>query len=195
MDYPPKFPKWLRPRLDAELLKLRHKFSQADKLENRIKETIAVFAKIACEAVERGDWRVDLAHSGLKNFAVQVCADYTDRIRVWPSNERKIMIRTLVEKVVNSKEWLEYVERLADFDRTENSGSEPGSVQRTTEKRNAVLLPILNERGMSRSRWATKAGVDPSVVYDYLSGKSVLRADSRKALAEVLGLKAFELPE
>ncbi len=61
--------------------------------------------------------------------------------------------------------------------------------------RKAFVNPILLEKGMSPSRWANLAGVDPSVVYDYLSGKSDPRPDNRKVLAEVLGLKPSELPE
>ena len=63
------------------------------------------------------------------------------------------------------------------------------------ESREAVVLPILRAKGMTRSRWATNAGVDPSVVYDYLKGVSNPRPESRNALAEVLGLRESELPK
>jgi len=61
--------------------------------------------------------------------------------------------------------------------------------------RQGYLLPLLKDKGMSQSKWASEAGVDPSVVYDYLAGKSTPRADSRKVLAEVLSLKSSDLPE
>jgi ribosome-binding protein aMBF1 (putative translation factor) len=64
-----------------------------------------------------------------------------------------------------------------------------------SQTRQASVRPVLEEKGMTRSEWATKVGVDPSVVYDYLQGKSRPRAESRKALAEAIGLKASELPD
>jgi ribosome-binding protein aMBF1 (putative translation factor) len=63
------------------------------------------------------------------------------------------------------------------------------------EKRAKFILPLLRDKGMSRGKWATESGVDPSVVYDYLHGKSTLRPDSRKELADALGLKPSELPD
>jgi lambda repressor-like predicted transcriptional regulator len=59
----------------------------------------------------------------------------------------------------------------------------------------AKVLPILRELGISRAKWAFRAGVDPSVVYDYLKGTSNPRPESRKVLAEAIGLTAAELPE
>jgi hypothetical protein len=61
--------------------------------------------------------------------------------------------------------------------------------------RESFVLPVLQEKGMSPSKWATRAGVDPSVVYDYLSGHSTPRPDSRKALAEAIDVKIADLPE
>ena len=63
------------------------------------------------------------------------------------------------------------------------------------QARQAVVNPILQEKGMTASKWADRAGVDTSVVYDYLKGKSNPRPENRKALAEAIGLRAIELPE
>jgi hypothetical protein len=60
--------------------------------------------------------------------------------------------------------------------------------------RRAVLGPILQQKGYSRSKWAAAAGVDPSVVYDYLKGISNPNPESRKALAEAIGLSVDALP-
>jgi len=60
--------------------------------------------------------------------------------------------------------------------------------------RRAILQPILDKLGYSRSKWATRAGVDPSVVYKYMSGTSDPNAGSRKVLAEAIGLSADKLP-
>ena len=56
-------------------------------------------------------------------------------------------------------------------------------------------MPILNRLGMTRSKWASKAGVDPSVVCDYLFGESDPRPENRKAMAEAINLEPAELPQ
>lgn len=68
-------------------------------------------------------------------------------------------------------------------------------VERRAATRSAFVTPILKKKGMTPSRLATKAGVDPSVVYDYLSGKSNPRPDNRNLLAEVLGIDESKLPD
>jgi hypothetical protein len=61
--------------------------------------------------------------------------------------------------------------------------------------RRAVLEPILRDKGYSRSRWAYLAGVDPSVVYDYMKGDSNPNPESRKVLAGAIGLPVDDLPK
>lgn len=60
--------------------------------------------------------------------------------------------------------------------------------------RRSVVLPALRLEGLTRCKWATRAGVDPSVVYDYLDGLSNPRPHSRQAMAEVLKLDESSLP-
>lgn len=68
------------------------------------------------------------------------------------------------------------------------------ALSQLAEKRRSLVQPLLETRGMNVTAWAEKAGVTPTVAYDYLNGKSSPRPDNRLALAEVLGLKAQELP-
>ena len=76
----------------------------------------------------------------------------------------------------------------------EPAHTEAGSEARAA-RRAEVIYPILRQKGMSRSKWASKAGVDPSVVYDYLKGNSNPRPESRTALAGAIGLTEGALPE
>jgi hypothetical protein len=62
-------------------------------------------------------------------------------------------------------------------------------------RRRAVVEPILKARGLTRSGLATEAGVDPSVVYDYLKGRGSLYPSSRIALAKALGITESDLPD
>jgi ribosome-binding protein aMBF1 (putative translation factor) len=73
--------------------------------------------------------------------------------------------------------------------------TEPKSPQALSESRKAFIQPILDKKGWSPSQWADRTGVDPSVVYDYLNGRSRPRPRTRKELAEALGVDARNLPE
>ena len=76
-----------------------------------------------------------------------------------------------------------------------DTNEERSSVELRSAARTAFVNPILKKKGMTRSKLASKAGVDPSVVYDYLSGISNPRPDNRNLLAEVLGVDESTLPD
>ncbi len=69
------------------------------------------------------------------------------------------------------------------------------ALSQAAEKRRAFVQPRLEALGFTASSWADRAGVDASVAYDYMNGKSNPRADSRRALAEALKVSVNELPE
>jgi hypothetical protein len=84
-------------------------------------------------------------------------------------------------------------EKIKDGAAIETSGDE--RIQKRSEKRNAVVMPILRSKGWKRGTWAIKAGVGKNSAYDYLSGKRKLSIENRQALAEELELKPEELPD
>lgn len=61
--------------------------------------------------------------------------------------------------------------------------------------RQAVVTPILDKKGWTRSKWATEAGVSKNSVYEYLDGRRSLSDANRKPMAEVLDLKPEQLPK
>ncbi len=75
----------------------------------------------------------------------------------------------------------------------ETGGAE--SVLERSQRRSAVLTPILASKRWKRAKWAAKAGVSKNCVYEYLNGKRNLSFENRQALAEELGLKPEELPD
>lgn len=75
----------------------------------------------------------------------------------------------------------------------ENGGRK--SVHERSERRSAVVMPILTSKGWKPGRWATKAGVGKNCVYEYLSGKRNLTMRNRQAMAEELGLSPEQLPD
>ena len=62
-------------------------------------------------------------------------------------------------------------------------------------RRRAVVEPLLKAKGLTRAGLALKAGVDPSVLYDYMNGKRSLRPVNRNLLAEPSGIAESGLPE
>jgi len=74
-------------------------------------------------------------------------------------------------------------------------GDTESIAERRSAKRKNFVDPVLRKKGMTPAGWAAEAGLDPSVVYDYLSGKSKPRPESRNLLAEALGVDEPELPD
>ena len=62
------------------------------------------------------------------------------------------------------------------------------------EQRRAVVDPLLKAKGWTVNKWGTQAGVSKNCAYDYLAGKRNLSTANRLAMAQVLGLKAEDLP-
>ena len=88
--------------------------------------------------------------------------------------------------------------RLAAVEATQVNDAKVKAVEpnnSVAERRRGVVMPILEDQEMSRSQWAAKAGVDPSMVYDYLEGRSTPRAHNRRAMAEAIGLTLQQLPK
>jgi hypothetical protein len=62
-----------------------------------------------------------------------------------------------------------------------------------SERRHAVIDPILKQKNMTPLDWATRAGVSKSATYDYLRATSTPRGNVADALAQAIGLA--RLPE
>jgi hypothetical protein len=62
------------------------------------------------------------------------------------------------------------------------------------ERRRAVVDPILKAKRWTVNKWGTQAGVGKNCPYEYLSGRRNLSDANLLALAQVLGLKAEDLP-
>jgi hypothetical protein len=63
------------------------------------------------------------------------------------------------------------------------------------ERRRAVVAPILKAKGWTVNKWGTQAGVGRNCPYEYLGGRRNLSNANRVALAQVLGLKAEDIPD
>ena len=64
------------------------------------------------------------------------------------------------------------------------------------EARQAFVTPHLETLEITPSGWAKKAGLHPSIIYDYLNGKTkTLRPKTSGDLAEALGVSINDLPK
>jgi hypothetical protein len=114
MEYPTGFPDRYKPRLDREILKLQYKYHLACDAWKRITETIAIYVDIACMAVEKGEWEIGLAHSGLKDFTLELCEDHAASMKQpwWTSEDWDECVERMESRMIFSVKWLEYLNRL-----------------------------------------------------------------------------------
>ena len=84
-----------------------------------------------------------------------------------------------VLRMLQFEEKIARCQKAIDEKKLETAGPRPeektepeAEVETPAVRRAGFVDPILRGKGMSRSKWASKAGVDPSVVYDYLKGNS-----------------------
>lgn len=171
MDYPPGFPPRLRPRLEAEILKLWLKYPLAGDGLKRINESVAAFTNIAIIAVKNGEWPVELAHSGLRDFAKWLCDGYAAQRSVnWSSTEYGRFIDDTITKLTGSKGWIDYLERLAEL---ADKSMPPTASQ---EQSIAAQLQQLNDEcQMTVEELAEGIDIEPRSVYRHLSGEATPR--------------------
>lgn len=191
MNFPAGFPSHLKPRAEAAILKASSRFKDNEDV-SRMESGFFAFAEIAVRAAEGGEYDVELVHSALHEFL-----DYMFAQDPCGPPVRLIHPRVIAEhfksELRRSDEWIGYMERLDAIASGRGPLKPRVSGRSIGERRKEVILPVLKEKGISQSRWADRAGVDPSVVYDYIAGKSTPRPENRKALAQAIGLP--DLPE
>lgn len=81
----------------------------------------------------------------------------------------------------------------------EDRKAEPTSAKPDPEvlaaQRQAVVMPILDEKRWSMSDWADQADVDANTVTDYLKGRTLPHRRTRVKLAAKLGIRVEQLPK
>jgi hypothetical protein len=172
MDYPQGFPDRLKPRLEAEILKLRYKYPLAGDAWKRISETVAAYVDIACKAVESGGWEIGLAHSGLKDFVLELCEDHAETMRQpwWTAEDWDEYIDRLMWRITGSLQWLAHLNRL----------------DAVSEKLAASSKQILLETAQRESTGADIRGErDPTVAARRTELRNMLRSGKRPTALSV----------
>lgn len=77
-----------------------------------------------------------------------------------------------------------------------NATPEKQGIEQRAARRQAVVMPILRDKGWSRGHLVTGAGVGKNTVYKYLDGtRATITDKNRNAIADVLGLPPEQLPD
>jgi hypothetical protein len=69
------------------------------------------------------------------------------------------------------------------------------AIEQKRQRRQAFVMPLLKLKRLSRLALATRAGVNPSVVYGYLAGESNPTALNHQAIAGALDVDDNDLPQ
>jgi len=162
-----------------------------------VAQFVGVFADQACVAVGQGELslaELDRTVEGFVDIAlhhVYFGLNLPKVTATWTSRHTSFAYE--FRPVVMAQAW--HRRYLAQVPLLFEAMSRPElALSQVSERRRAYVQPHLQRRGLTVSSWADAAGVDPSVAYDYLSGKSNPRPESRRALAEALGASPQDLP-
>jgi len=69
-------------------------------------------------------------------------------------------------------------------------------IEQRAARRQAVVMPILRDKGWTPNRLVTEAGVAKNSIYDYLNGTRARITDkNRLAIADALGIPPEQLPD
>lgn len=213
LQFPPGFPEqYSIPVLGVEASARATLFATLEPLsrgDSRIKQACVVyvaavvdsFALQALAAVREGQYRAAWLDASVEAFVSlalhQVywgCAH--PKIRVVTGDWGASRVQEELRPMVMAAPWhARYLASIPEvFASLQPRPTKPDPVATKANARFAFVKPLLDKAALTQSGWATKAGVDSSVVYDYLKGESNPRPETRDLLAQVLGLQGPDLP-
>ena len=113
MEYPHTLPSRLRPRFDAELLRITLEFPRNGQVKTRIENALFRFAEIVCTEVRENRWRADLALQCLYDLLHRLCV--WDQANEFPLTSPSFLrfSEPIKGHIINSRRWLEVLEDLA----------------------------------------------------------------------------------
>jgi len=199
LSFPPYFPKdFLDPVVAAESAAERQ-FRKADAeasgdhrclrlaASQYVIALVLAFARQACAAVRASKFSLSAVGAFVDDFErrASVHAFYDLGLsRLWYRWEA--FRDDVIPQIHQSPGWLEHLDDRARCADSSPAGEEK-DIRDRAQRRAAVIEPLLKDRNLTKSKWADEAGVDPSVVYDYMAGKSNPRPENRRAMAGAIG--------
>jgi gp16 family phage-associated protein len=183
---------------------IRPDFEVGKAIIRYVQKVFFAFAKQAREAGKQQVWNGEKIRKELDEFLRHlIYVTYFEKDPAPTRGRYELCEQGLTELIRNSPEWIKHQQKMASIaKRISSEGRGPNPRKSATRSagdltgiRRTFVQPRLQEKGMSASKWADRAGFDTSVVYDYLNGKSKPRPETRKAMAEALGVTATEVPE
>jgi hypothetical protein len=158
------------------------------------------FAEQACEAARNRKIPAVALDQTVENFIEIALAQaysglHSEKIKeTWSVHGLGGMKFELRPQIMSAAWYLTYLAEVPDILQAFSTRSEDADVNSPEQVRRAFVMPKLTNKGLSVPKWAKAAGVSQAIAYDYLGGKTDLRPENRKALAEVLGVDPAELP-
>ena len=219
IDYPEDFPKPARRRIVRERLRAVEALAQkrgsirsTEDLESALLkftlQVFAAFAKETCDLGRRELWTAERCESECREVLL-----YCARVAFLTRDGR--IPDDLQTKIERSDEWKEYwrlilevADNQADNDQTDSitrgqvdpnpeaNFREVAEIGERAARRQAVVNPVLKQRGWKPRRLVTEAGVGKNSVYKYLDGtRRTITKENREAIAAALNLNPEQLPD
>jgi hypothetical protein len=182
---------------------------------------LKVFLAFAKEAIKISSWGLDRADRESQHFLVQLTIQwhYEEgydrkgcRVRDVAGHHNGVLLESVNRWYKQRPEWRQYEDLLLSV--TQDIESAPKSALATEEtsprsqdlnakpnaeraaKRQAVITPILEQKGWKPGRLVTESGLGKNSVYEYLDGtRSKITRENRKAMADALGMSEEQLPD
>jgi hypothetical protein len=207
MHYLEKFPDKIRPALEAiaiqanldhRLTGYANRIAAQDAALCYFKDLFCRLAAELCQAVERGDFPYLKLTPALESLPRSLAIVASDRAECHLYTFERLARQALAEwpawRVVQVKR--KELAKLATNQATPQAGKEglsQAAVVARSERRKAVIDPLLQKKSWNVPQWAKRAGVSTWAAREYLKGKSEPHATTADALATALDLA--HLPE
>jgi hypothetical protein len=209
MNYPHGFPMHLRTEVEKVIARAEIRLSKLRKVPSYdparddekllldfVDSVVESFASQAREALRAATWDGPQMRNAIEQFIPETA------LRIYARkhpNARKYESAGLFQmesrrQSENSTWWATHQRKLGKILDGPKQPRKPAKESRA-DTRNKVVMPLLQKKGFSPNGWATKAGLHPSIVYNYLKGQTTLRPASRNELATALGIQGSDLPQ
>ena len=131
MEYPRTLPSRLRPRFDAELLRVTVEFPRNGQAKTRIENAFFRFAEIVCTEVREKRWRAGLALQCLYDLLHCLCVWDQPNGSPLTSSSFLRFSEPIKRHIIDSRRWLEVLDDLAA---SSQAGKDAAQTDRTTDQ-------------------------------------------------------------
>jgi DNA-binding XRE family transcriptional regulator len=177
MNFPPDFPKHLKPGVHAAVIKAQRRLPKQKLSIERVMSGISAFAEAAIRAVKEGEWDVGSAYTGIQDFLATLCIEEVQRDHIaMLSTVFSYETQRITLAITNSRKWIDWLERLDELATGKKSSTEKISsipARKVNQIKDSVSKQIDDLREECRltvEELAEAVGLSARSVYRHLSG-------------------------